>query len=276
MRLSQPRQFFTALLVSLTVSQIIAAPITTDSTGLTTLQRRTTPPPPVTPPGQIDRSPGSNPSPKGAPMKPGRTTSYHIAQELADWIRSQGVDGWCHIPAETGGCEIWVQVGFTNYIKKKYNIPPGHGSIREQHVFAKSGQAADFTFPPGFSIGDGATRGTIVELKVESSSRKGIALAKLVEEDKKKLAAGVKEEYKDYDKVVLAIAWTEPTKKALGEAGMVPYQGSLVDLAATKNKNGKPIPAMSVRLFEEGTDSGSDSETDSLGLNLAKNLRVGE
>lgn len=281
MRLSQPRQFFAALLVSLTFPQIIAAPINTDSTDLlTTLQRRTTPPPPdgqVTPPGQVGGSPGSNPSPIGAPMKPGRTTNYLIGKDLAEWIESQGVDNWCHIPAETGGCEIWVQVGFTNYIKKKYGIPAGIGNIREQRVFAKSGQAADFTFPPSIGgHGKPPTRGAIVELKVESSARKGAALVKLVEEDRKKLADGVKEEYKDYDKMVLAIAWTEPTQKALREAKMVSKGGPLVRLVETKDKNGKKIPAMSVRLFEEDMDSSSDSESDSLGLNLAKNLRVGE
>lgn len=280
MRLSQPRQLFAALLASLTFAQIIAAPINTDSTDLATLQRRVTPPPPdgqITPPGQVGGSPGSNPSPVGAPMKAGRTTSYHVAKDLAEWIQSQGVSGWCHIPAETGGCEIWVQVGFTNYMKNKYRISPGIGNIREQHVFANSRLAADFTFPANVG-GDGkpATRGAIVELKVESSSRKGPTLAKSVEEDREKFAGGVKAEYKDYDQVVLAIAWTETTKDALKSAGMASNKDSLVKLPATKDKNGKPIPAMGVQLFEEDRDSKSDSETESLGLNLAKNLRVGE
>ena len=87
MRLSQPRQLFAALLVSLAVSPSIAAPINTGFKDLIIPQRRIlTPPQPgqVTPPGQVDGSPGSNPSPVGAPMKTGLTTSYALADALAE------------------------------------------------------------------------------------------------------------------------------------------------------------------------------------------------
>lgn len=273
MRLSQLCQCFAALFILLTFPQILAVPINTDSTDSTTPLVDGQ----VTPPDQVGGSPSSHLTPPGAPLKAGKNTSYQIARDLADWIRSQGENGWCHIPAEAGGCEIWAQVGFTNFIKNKYRIPPST-RIREQHVYLNSAQAADFTIPPNIdSNGKPLTRGIIVELKVESKSQKGAALVDLVKKDREKLEGGVKEEYKDYDKAVLAIAWTKPTKQALTkDGGMLAHHNSLVHLAATKGKNGKLTPAMDVGLFEYESDTSHEPDIDSLSLSLGKNLRVGE
>lgn len=225
MRLLQPRQLFAALLLPLTFTQIRAVSINTNSTDLTSLQSRATTPPPggqVTPPGQMGGSPESNPSPVSAPMKYGQRTSYQVSNQLINWMKSKGEKGWRHIPAETGGCEGWIQVEFTNYMKDKYGISAGRGNIREQRVYKTTTQAADFTFPPDIDRkGTTRTRGMIVELKVESSSGKGTKLAKLVEQDKKKFTDGVAKEYKDYDKMILAIAWTPFTKEELRKVGMV-------------------------------------------------------
>jgi len=81
---------------------------------------------------------------------------------------------------------------------------------------------------------------------------------------------------KDYDRVVLAIAWTPATQGCADEERRNGInKGSLVRLPATKDEHRKPIPAMDVMLFEDARDSSSDSETDSLGLDLAQNLKIG-
>lgn len=257
MRLSQPRRIFAALLASLTFPQILAGPIDTGSTDVTTLEGGTTTPPlegQVTPQDQIRGSPTT------PPAAPGREETYQVAKDLSTWIKLQGAENWRHIPAETGGSESWVQVGFTNFVKNKYHLRAGSGSIREQRIYLDSKLAADFTFRPDLTGQNQKTpiRGVIVELKVESRKQKGQKFVNLVLQDKKKFADGVKEEYENYDKVVLAIAWTAGTRAALKkkESGMslVAHGAEKVELSGTNDKHGNPIPEMVVELYQDNSD----------------------
>jgi len=72
-----------------------------------------------------------------------------------------------------------------------------------------------------------STKGLVMELKVESSTIKGKTFAtKVADDKKKKKIKPMKEKYKDYDKAVVALAWSEVTHQELVEIGMIPVSGT--------------------------------------------------
>lgn len=137
------------------------------------------------------------------------------------------------LPYNKGGSEIWVQVEIAYLIKKAMGIPIKTViPFREERVFAASSWAADFVFEPDIQRGTVPTKGLVVELKVESSSLHGASFARQVKEDQTKLRSEFKPKYKDYDKAVIAIAWSPATHKALQgtTSKMVPVGDAKIDL----------------------------------------------
>lgn len=113
-----------------------------------------------------------------------------------------------------------MQFEFDFYVKKALETRFNQ-RIRELQVYDGSTKAADFTFPPSQKA---KSKGMIVELKCENkNSNAGKSLGKAVESDIKKLKGAFKTQYKDYDKVAIAMAYSADAQKALDAIdGMIP------------------------------------------------------
>jgi len=205
---SKPRTLVEVLLALLALSQCIATPVGT---------------PPSTPKG---KGPESLPS-QNAPLQQGKKATQPITLFVASWMK-RSEDRLRGMPSSKGGTEGWVQFEFEMETKKRQGIDlEAQTNIREQSVYSKTDDLADFVFPPSL---DKVHKGLIVELKVESSTIHGATFVKKVVRDQEKVSGGIQDKFKDYDKSVIAIAWEPATHTALIAAGMIPVAGTDVKL----------------------------------------------
>lgn len=237
----KPQILLATFLASLTVSPCFAVPI---GSGSSSPQPSNTAEVVTTPANKITMD-----HPAQAPIKGEGRAPVEITSFVADWMRKSEarVRG---MPFTQGGSEAWVQYDFDVETKLRQGISPESPTkFREVKVYEGSSKAADWVFPEGNNH-----KGLIVELKVESLAQATSTFASLVLADQKKVGGTLKDEYKDYDTAVLAIAWEPATKNALTKINMIPVADAKIPLTT--------IPGQSVQLFEWKNDS-NEKKTES-------------
>ncbi len=239
----KPRTLLVALLGTLALSPCFAVPVGAGSN-----------------PPQSPSSGGGPATPAGkaipirlppAPMKNGQKAPPEFIMFITKWMEKKE-DRFRAMASSKGGTEGWAQFDFEVETKLRQGIDIESSiDVREQRIYADQTLAADWVFAPGNNH-----KGLIVELKVESSSQKGAALASKALKDQRKILSPLTEKYKDYQRAVVAIAWTPITQRALVDANMFP----LADWKITM----KSHPGQEIKLYEwngelKGTDSPSGS-----------------
>ena len=202
----KPRKFLAVLLASLALSRCLAIPVT----------------PPSTP---MAKNLANAPEKPGAPLKSGKKPPLEITKFVAGWMRKSETRLRGAMVTK-GGVEGWVQFDLEVETKLRYGLDPETPiKLREERVYGKTDDAADWVFAPGNSH-----KGLIVELKVQSSSQHGRGLAAKVKKDQLKISSALQDKYKDYDRTVLAIAWDKVTQTELEKEHMVAIPKSRINL----------------------------------------------
>lgn len=152
---------------------------------------------------------------------------YPIGEEIARWLEKQKGQ-LQHVCTTTGGWEGTAQLGLEKVFKKAYDISTkkAHKNIREARVYTKTTEAADFALPPSDTY-----NGMIIELKCENrNSNAGAKMKTRVAGDINK-AKNVKNEYKDYTFVVVAMAYSQEAENELTKTlGLTQIQGAEITI----------------------------------------------
>jgi len=160
-----------------------------------------------------------------------RRALREITQLFTGWMKREETR-FRAMESSNSNPETWAQVSFAVEVKLHHGIDVETPlQLHTQQVYAQNPlKAAALVIDSG---NDG--KGWIIELKIESKSAEGMEFARMVVEDQRNVSGGLKDEYKDYDVFVLAVAWKETTRRALRDVHMDIVPGSEIQMK-TKNQ----------------------------------------
>lgn len=156
---------------------------------------------------------------KGNPKNP-----FPLDDLFKDWLKDENTQKLLAFAAQftDGGYEGFAQVAF-DFAVHKADYVTMKPSVREVPVYVysdadkaakKKEKRADFVFDSTET-----TKGLIVELKCENKKSEGATFISNVKADVAKLKGQYKDEYKDYTKVAIAMAWSQGAEDAFGKGG---------------------------------------------------------
>jgi hypothetical protein len=185
-------------------------------------------------PARPKKEPGTPPGNSAvviAPGAPGKSQmKFDAAEHVKNWMDNpDAIKRLSRAPFTKGGMEGWWQLEIENYLLSetnaaKYNFRRA-SSLREVHVYdsnEKSRWAADIVIRRSAEPGTHGYRGLVLELKFESSSERlnGKYFAETaVKVDQDKIMHEMKDEFKTYDREVMAIAWSEKAQESIRNLG---------------------------------------------------------